>query len=527
MSIRCTAVRRGGRPLLGVAACALLPACAALPALDMGLQPRGQAASAYSVWYRPADVLFANCGFGEEYVEGFVDAGKTAAERRARRLLETQRAVLGCMEARNIFPEECRDRVHVEGSGAGDAPGTGEVRIRCMQEGETAGESELPAGQWIYRRDPEVSPFSMQAYRIMENARMEVFNIRTSLEHARRQAIAGAVDMVVEIDLALRGTRLIKPFPLYVTPSSPVFRPYGPPLRRETRWGSVWNEKVEVVLLLPLMERPQHRRSPADTFAGRLLEFPAERPDERRGGIWFHPDGSSTGGRIRVAEGRNAFVVDVDRKTGRVEVFDGDAAPPLDYEAERIEYDRAQADLGPEFETPAVGEIVGKIVGSTALDLADAVLPGVASTGPLEMGRQPPGETLDGSYTIWFQPGDLAPGFRDNDPFRNLHEHCGPGMRQVEELVDREQSEAEKRARRDLEAQKAVLECAEARGLFPEWCGRDIHVFPWVGGGDSLAVFPEGRRTMRTCWITIRCMERGENASSLPGGGWVHRRGQP
>lgn len=46
-------------------------------------------------------------------------------------------------------------------------------------------------------------------------------------------------------------------------------------------------------------------------------------PDDSTGGIRFFPDGSSTGGRIKVASAGRAYHVDVDWLLGRVRVRDG------------------------------------------------------------------------------------------------------------------------------------------------------------------------------------------------------------
>ena len=43
---------------------------------------------------------------------------------------------------------------------------------------------------------------------------------------------------------------------------------------------------------------------------------------EDRGAIRFHPDGSSTGGRITVASGERKFLIDVEWLTGRVEILE-------------------------------------------------------------------------------------------------------------------------------------------------------------------------------------------------------------
>ncbi|MEI6413713.1 MAG: GspH/FimT family pseudopilin [Pseudomonadota bacterium] len=46
----------------------------------------------------------------------------------------------------------------------------------------------------------------------------------------------------------------------------------------------------------------------------------SERLDDHQGAIRFFPDGSSTGGRVRVSQGRSGYDVDVAWLTGRVEV---------------------------------------------------------------------------------------------------------------------------------------------------------------------------------------------------------------
>lgn len=54
----------------------------------------------------------------------------------------------------------------------------------------------------------------------------------------------------------------------------------------------------------------------------KLYTAQSEVSDERRGGIRFYPDGSSTGGRITVAAGERKYLVDVDWLTGRVSIKD-------------------------------------------------------------------------------------------------------------------------------------------------------------------------------------------------------------
>lgn len=54
----------------------------------------------------------------------------------------------------------------------------------------------------------------------------------------------------------------------------------------------------------------------------KLLTIAGERADARRGGIRFNPDGSSSGGRITIAEGGRRIAIGVDWLTGRVQVAD-------------------------------------------------------------------------------------------------------------------------------------------------------------------------------------------------------------
>ena len=53
-----------------------------------------------------------------------------------------------------------------------------------------------------------------------------------------------------------------------------------------------------------------------------LLTIAGENRGARAGDIRFHPDGSSTGGRIMLADGQRRIVVGVDWLTGRVSVAD-------------------------------------------------------------------------------------------------------------------------------------------------------------------------------------------------------------
>lgn len=54
----------------------------------------------------------------------------------------------------------------------------------------------------------------------------------------------------------------------------------------------------------------------------KLYTAQSEVTSDKRGGIRFYPDGSSTGGRITVASGERKFLVDVDWLTGRVSIGD-------------------------------------------------------------------------------------------------------------------------------------------------------------------------------------------------------------
>ena len=63
------------------------------------------------------------------------------------------------------------------------------------------------------------------------------------------------------------------------------------------------------------------RRLPAD-LSLELLTISGEAMNGREGDIRFNPDGSSTGGRISLADGRRRVGVGVDWLTGRVSVAD-------------------------------------------------------------------------------------------------------------------------------------------------------------------------------------------------------------
>lgn len=57
-------------------------------------------------------------------------------------------------------------------------------------------------------------------------------------------------------------------------------------------------------------------------IALKLFTAQSEAESERKGSIRFHPDGSSTGGRVTVAAGERRLGVDVDWLTGRVAIGD-------------------------------------------------------------------------------------------------------------------------------------------------------------------------------------------------------------
>lgn len=55
----------------------------------------------------------------------------------------------------------------------------------------------------------------------------------------------------------------------------------------------------------------------------KLYTAQSEIVDGKRGAIRFHPDGSSTGGRVTLAAGGRSLLVDVDWLTGRVRIKEG------------------------------------------------------------------------------------------------------------------------------------------------------------------------------------------------------------
>jgi len=65
---------------------------------------------------------------------------------------------------------------------------------------------------------------------------------------------------------------------------------------------------------------PVRRLPPQLSIA--LLTVSGERRDAATGDIRFNPDGSSTGGRISIGDGRRSIAVGVDWLTGRVSVVD-------------------------------------------------------------------------------------------------------------------------------------------------------------------------------------------------------------
>ena len=59
----------------------------------------------------------------------------------------------------------------------------------------------------------------------------------------------------------------------------------------------------------------------------RLLTAQQELTGDRKGAIRFYPDGSSTGGRIRLVEGRRSWDVEIAWLTGEVVLRQGEAQP--------------------------------------------------------------------------------------------------------------------------------------------------------------------------------------------------------
>jgi len=58
------------------------------------------------------------------------------------------------------------------------------------------------------------------------------------------------------------------------------------------------------------------------SLAIELLTIGGQRRSGKIGDIDFHPDGSSSGGRISLADGRRTIMVGVDWLTGRVSIAD-------------------------------------------------------------------------------------------------------------------------------------------------------------------------------------------------------------
>jgi general secretion pathway protein H len=54
----------------------------------------------------------------------------------------------------------------------------------------------------------------------------------------------------------------------------------------------------------------------------KLFTAESELEEETRGSIRFFPDGSSTGGRIMLTDGRGGYVVNVDWLTGRIKIVE-------------------------------------------------------------------------------------------------------------------------------------------------------------------------------------------------------------
>lgn len=104
------------------------------------------------------------------------------------------------------------------------------------------------------------------------DARREVALVLNELRQARADALKNAVGAGLDFDLARR-----------------TIRPAEGGARR----------------------LPPDLTMTVDTTRSQLL-------GDQAGRIWFYPDGSSTGGRVTVADGRRVYRIDIDWVTGRV-----------------------------------------------------------------------------------------------------------------------------------------------------------------------------------------------------------------
>jgi general secretion pathway protein H len=102
--------------------------------------------------------------------------------------------------------------------------------------------------------------------------RREVTVLANELRRARQSALTNATGSGIEFDLARR-----------------TLRPAAGALRR-----------------LP------------DGLAVSVDTTRSQTVDRQAGRIWFYPDGSSTGGRVTLADGRHVYRIDIDWITGRV-----------------------------------------------------------------------------------------------------------------------------------------------------------------------------------------------------------------
>jgi len=95
---------------------------------------------------------------------------------------------------------------------------------------------------------------------------------------------------------------------------------------RIARSEAILNNRAVLFQLDPAGHRFRPGAGPVQqlpaSLAIELLTIGGERRSGQIGGIDFHPDGSSSGGRISLADGRRKVMVGVDWLTGRVSIAD-------------------------------------------------------------------------------------------------------------------------------------------------------------------------------------------------------------
>lgn len=109
------------------------------------------------------------------------------------------------------------------------------------------------------------------------DTRAAAFKLQSALRHAHSQAIAKQRETNLVLDVEKR-------------------RYWEKPTGRE-------------------FQLPRHLRLTLTTADSEIVQ-------ENVGAIGFYPDGSSTGGRINVADAKRSYVIDVDWLTGRIQLHD-------------------------------------------------------------------------------------------------------------------------------------------------------------------------------------------------------------